>query len=160
MTQGTVGVRAIDARVEPLPASGFPVRTSKINVIFTTLGGTLAAIRVAAALSRTTGASVRLIDPRVVHIPLRAAGYALAAAPEVSIEERERERVIAAAGVPVEVQVYACGRPADAVRMALRTHSLVVLGGRRSWLPTSLERLRRALESLGHIVMFVNETEN
>ena len=116
-------------------------------------------MRVAAALSRASGASVRLIDPRPVHIPLRAAGYALAAG-EVPIEERERERVIAAAGVPVEVQVYVCGHPANAARAALRPHSLVVLGGRRSWWPTALERLQRTLESQGHVVMFVNETED
>ena len=137
-----------------------PVRTSEVNVIFTTPRGTLAAMRVAAALSKTNGASVRLIDPRIVRYPLRAAGYALAAAPEVSIEQRERERVIAAAGVAVDVQVYVCGHPANAARVALRPHSLVVMGGRRSWWPTPLERLQRMLESEGHIVTFVNETQD
>lgn len=133
------------------------VRTSEVNVIFTTPRGTLAAMRAAAALSRVSGASVRLIDPRPAHIPLRAAGYALAAG-EVPPEEHERERVIAAAGVPVEVEVYVCGHPANVARVALRDHSLVILGGRRSWLPTRLERFQRTLESLGHVVMFVNET--
>jgi hypothetical protein len=136
-----------------------PVRTSEMNVIFTTMRGTVAAIRAAAALARVSGASVRLIDPRPVHIPLRAAGYALAAG-EVPIEEHERERVIAAAGVPVDVQVYVCGHPANVARAALRPHSLVILGGRRSWWPTPLERLQRTLESQGHVVMFVNESEN
>src|SRR5476651_1903165 len=100
-----------------------PLRTSEVNVIFTTARGTLAAIRAAAVLSRACGASVRLIDPRPVHVPLRSAGYALAAG-EVPIEEREREQVIAAAGVPVDVQVYVCGHPANATRAALRQHSL------------------------------------
>jgi hypothetical protein len=146
--------------VAPMRPTFQAVCTSEINVIFTTLEGTLAAIRVAAALSRTARTPVRLIDARLVPYPLRSAGYALAAAPEVSTEERERERVIAAAGVPVDVQVYVCGRPADAMRAALRPHSLVILGGRGSWWPTPLERLRRTLESQGHIVMFVNDTED
>jgi hypothetical protein len=137
-----------------------PVRTSEVNVIFTTTRGTLAAMRAAAALSRASGAAVRLIDPRPVHFPLRSAGYALAAAPEVPIEERERERVIAAAGVPVDVQVYICGHPSNATRAALRERSLVIVGGRRSWWPTPLERLQRELESQGHVVMFVNESED
>jgi len=64
------------------------------------------------------------------------------------------------AAVPVDVEVYVCGHPASVARVALRERSLVVLGGRRSWLPTPLERLQRALEDLGHIVMFVNQTEN
>ena len=134
-----------------------PVRITELNVIFTTLRGTLVAMRAAAALSRVSGATVRLIDPRPVHVPLRAAGYALAAAPDTSVEEREREQVIATAGVPVEVQVYVCGHPSNATRAALRPRSLVILGGRRSWWPTPLERLRRMLESQGHAVLFVHE---
>jgi hypothetical protein len=136
-----------------------PVRTTEVNVIFTTPRGTLAAMRTAAALSRVSGASVRLIDPRPVHIPLRAAGYALAAG-EVPIEEREREGVIAAAGVPVEVQVYVCGHPSNVARVALHDRSLVIVGGRRSWFPTRLERFQRALESQGHVVMFVPEPKD
>jgi hypothetical protein len=143
--------------VDTAPAAGLPVRTSEINVIFTTLYGTLAAIRVAAALARTTGAPVRLIDPRAIPFPLRSAGYALAAAPERSFEELERDHVIAAAGVRVQVLVCGCGTAIDAACMALRKHSFVILGGRRSWLPTRLERMQRALESLGHVVTFVNE---
>ena len=160
MTRDTVGVPMIDTAAEAHPPAGLPVRTSEINVMFTTLGGTLKAIRVAAALSRTTGAPVRLIDPRVIPYPLRSAGYALAAAPERSLEERERDRIVAAAGVPVEVLVYKCGRATDAARMALRPHSFVILGGRRSWLPTPLERLQRALDALGHVVTFVNDTDD
>ena len=132
------------------------VRTSEINVVFTTLAGTLEAIRVAAALARASGASLRLIDPRLVQYPLRAAGYALAAAPDVSFEERERDRVVSEAGMPVEVLVYKCGRTTDALRVALRKHSLVIMGGRRSWLPTRLERLHRSIVRLGHVVTFVN----
>ena len=75
------------------------------------------------------------------------------------MEERERDYVVRAAGVPVEVLVCQCRRATDAMRIALRQHSFVVLGGRASWLPTKLERLRHALESLGHVVVFVNQPE-
>jgi hypothetical protein len=141
---------------EPLGAA---VRTSEVNVMFTTLRGTLAAMRVAATLARATGASLRLIQPRLVSYPLRSAGYALAA-PEVVDADREREQVIATAGLPVEVCVSICGRLADAARIGLRDHSLVIIGGQRSWLPTQIERLRRTLESLGHVVVFVNEADH
>jgi hypothetical protein len=135
------------------------MRTSEINVIFTTLGGTLKAIRAGAELAKASGASLRLIDPRLVTYPLRSAGYALAM-PGLTMAEEERAHVLAAADVPVEVTVYVCGRAIDAARLALRAHSLVIMGGRPSWLPTPLERLRHALESDGHMVMFVNEADN
>ncbi|MCM3881211.1 MAG: hypothetical protein ND807_13965 [Vicinamibacterales bacterium] len=134
--------------------------TSEINVMFTTLRGTLAAMRVAAALARATGARLRLIQPRLATYPLRSAGYALAAEPEVVDADREREQVVATAGLPVEVLVSVCGRIADAAALALHDHSLVIIGGHRSWLPTQLERLQRTLESLGHVVVFVNEADH
>jgi hypothetical protein len=139
---------------------GAAVRTSEINVMFTTLRGTLAAMRVAAALARATGGRLRLIHPRLATYPLRSAGYALAAEPDVVQADRERDQVVATAGGPVEVLVSVCGRPADAAQVALKDHSLVILGGHRSWLPTQIERLQRALESMGHVVVFVNEADH
>jgi hypothetical protein len=136
------------------------VRTSEINMMFTTLRGTLAAMRVAVALALATGAQLRLIQPRLATYPLRSAGYALAAEPEVVEADREREQVVATAGLPVEVLVSVCGRIADAANLALRDHSLVIVGGHRSWLPTQIERLQRTLESLGHVVVFVNEADH
>ena len=160
MARPNAGIPMVGAdNVSHVPSTFSAIRTSEINVIFTTLQGTTAAMRVAASLSRATEARVRLIDPRILRYPLRSAGYALAAAPEVSIEDRERERVVRAAGVPVEVLVYNCGRETDAIRVALRRHSFVIMGGHRSWLPTRQERLQRAIESMGHIVTFVNERE-
>lgn len=129
----------------------------QVNVIFTTLDATVAAMHIAAGLARESGARLRLIDPRVVRYPLRSAGYALAAAPELSLAEHERQRVVIEAGMPVEVLVYVCGRLADAVRMALRAPALVVLGGRSSWWPTQIERWRRVLENEGHYVLFVDQ---
>lgn len=148
------------ANTESTVPLGAAVRTSEINVMFTTLRGTLAAMRVAAALARATGASLRLIQPQLASYPLRSAGYALATAPDVVEADLEREQVVATAGQPVEVLVSVCGRIDDAARVALRDHSLVIIGGQRSWLPTQIERLRRTLESLGHVVVFVNEANH
>ena len=117
-------------------------------------------MRAAAALSRASGVGVRLDRPAAqpTFAP-RAAGYALAAAPAQSIEEREREQVIAAAGVPVGVQVHVCGHPANAAR-ALHPHSLVILGGRRSQRPPA-DGSSGPSNLLGHSghARF-NETEN
>jgi hypothetical protein len=40
--------------------------------------------------------------------------------------------------------------------MAFKPNSLVVIAGRRGWLPTQSTRWRRALEAAGHFVVFVD----
>ena len=54
---------------------------------------------------------------------------------------------------------YVCRRTEDAIGVAFSPHSLIVLPGKRSWLPTRAERLRRALEGAGHFVLLVDDAE-
>jgi hypothetical protein len=60
-------------------------------------------------------------------------------------------------GTAVAVRSYVCHDERQAIPFAFRPHSLIVIGARRSWLPTRIERLRRALERAGHFVLFVDE---
>ena len=48
-------------------------------------------------------------------------------------------------------------RGGASIPFAFSPRSLVVVGGRHSWLPTSTERLRRALERAHHFVIVVDD---
>jgi hypothetical protein len=138
-------------------AADTALRTSEVIVIFTTTEATLAALRVAVSLSRACNASVRLIAQQS---PTHAApaDSAPSRSPVESSDFRRRLAQEIDARVDVLVCVYR--RVADLARTLLGRHSLVVIGGRASWWPTRQERLRRALESQGHYVLFVNEIDH
>ena len=53
--------------------------------------------------------------------------------------------------------MYACHSVRQAIPFAFSPRSLVVVGGRHSWLPTQTERLRRALERAHHFVIIVDD---
>jgi hypothetical protein len=59
-------------------------------------------------------------------------------------------------GIDARVRVYLCRDEASTLDCAFREHSMIVVGGRRSWLPTRAERRRHALEGAGHFVVFVD----
>jgi hypothetical protein len=152
-----------NADPQPLAASTSleqPVReaavwTSDVNVIFTTIEATMSALRVAAILARACNASVRLIAPQPA-----PPTYGDASSPRSPVES-DAFRARLAREIDARVQVLVCvvRSAADIARTLLRRHSLVVIGGRRSWLPTRQERLRRALEAQGHFVVFVSGIE-
>ena len=67
-----------------------------------------------------------------------------------------------AAGLDTRVRVYLCRSAHRAIPMAFKEHSLVVMAGRRRrwwWLSRS-ERWRRALETAGHFVVFVDGAQH
>jgi hypothetical protein len=47
-----------------------------------------------------------------------------------------------------------CRDRVETLRKVLKPHSLVVIGGRRSWWPTPENRLARQLRRSGHEVVF------
>ena len=128
----------------------------EVTVIFTTPDATIAALRVAAMLGRAWNAPIRLIaqqpptyvvpqDSPAVGNPVESPAFRARLAHEIDAR--------------VEVLVCVTRRIADLARALLRRGSLVVIGGRQSWWPTRPERLRRALEAQGYIVVFVNEAD-
>ena len=56
-------------------------------------------------------------------------------------------------------RVFLCRDEEKTIPYAFKPHSLVVIGGRHSWLPTRAERWRHALEAAGHFVVLVDPSE-
>jgi hypothetical protein len=118
------------------------VRTDSVNVVFTTADDTLAAVHVASAIGKALAA------------PLTVIHFSPVSSPTESFIERVR-----AEGIEARVRVYLCGLDDQVLPNALRPHSFIVIGGRRSWWPTAAERLRRRLEAAGHFVLFVDASK-
>ncbi len=133
------------------------VRTSEVNVIFTTAEATIAALRVAATLGRACNASVRLIAPQPPLSPVDDDALAVRNPVE---SDAFRARLAREIDARVHVLVCVTRSVADLARTLLRRRSLVVIGGRPSWWPTRQERLRRTLEAQGHFVVFVSEVDH
>jgi hypothetical protein len=113
---------------------------SKLNVavIFTSIESTLSALRTAGALANRLRACI---------LPLTS--------PPVLLDFAERRFRVIADESPVEttVQIYLCRDRVETLRGVLKPHSLVVIGGGRSWWPTPEKRLARQLRRAGHDVV-------
>jgi len=140
------------------PAAGRPQSLagadadSKLNicVIFTAVETTLAALRQAGALASNLGARIYLVVPHVVPYPL-----ALNNPPVKRPFNERRFRVIAGQSrVETTVAVYLCRDRMETLEAVLHPHSLIVVGGRKSWWPTSEKRLAAGLRRAGHEVIF------
>jgi hypothetical protein len=148
---------AVEATRGPSLDHGDPtIRTDAIYVIYTTIEGTLAAVRVAGDFGQALGVPVTLIHFRTVPYALPVdAPCGVSPVETAAFLERLR-----AEGRDIRVNVYLCRDEHDAIPLALRPHSLIVAAGRRSWWPTGSARRRRMLEAAGHFVVFVDTCEH
>lgn len=130
----------------------------EVNVIFTELQATAAALRAAESLARGLGACIRLWAAIIVplRLPLDR--------PPVSV--RFMEQLLGdLAGQPeqdgsdVTVHLYVCRDWLGALSQVLKPNSLVVIGGRTHWWPTAASRMAGALRGKGHRVVFVDVKE-
>jgi len=140
------------------PAAGRPQSParqdtdSKLNiaVIFTAVESTLAALKQAGVLASNLGACISLVVPQVVPYPVPLSNSPIS----VGFNER-RFRVIAGQSrVETRVAVYLCRDRMETLKAVLKPHSLVVVGGRKSWWSTSEKRLAAGLRRAGHEVIF------
>ena len=132
------------------------VRTESVNVLFTKPDETLEAVRVASAIGRAMAVPLTVTHLRAVPYPLTLdAPAGLSPAETEAFVERVR-----AEGIDVRVRVYLCRNADRMLPMAFKEHSVIVIGGRRSWWPTWSERMRRRLEAAGHFVLFVDVPEH
>jgi len=145
------------APVTGIPARPFIQETESkldIQVVFTSVDATLAALKEAGNLAGSLGARITLIVPQIVPYPLPLTS------PPVLVDFNERRlRVIASnSSVETRVSIYLCRDPLETLRSVLKPHSLVVLGSRKSWWPTAEKRLAKKLRRFGHQVV-VTERE-
>lgn len=132
------------------PLAGSAPPRFNISVVFTSVEATLAALRKAATLAGRLRARITLLVPQIVPYPLPLTS------PPVLLDFNERRfRLLAEeASVETSVRLYLCRDARDMLRGALQPHSVVVLGGRKRWWPTSESRLARILRRAGHEVVF------
>ncbi len=129
-------------------------RLLKINVVFTTLQGTMAALKAAQELSRGLDAQTLLLVPQVV--PLQ---FPLSSPPVSTAFIQQQAYFMAqkcTGETGINVQVYLCGNRMKCLMKALRPQSLVVLGGKKRWWRAPEEKLAQFLRRKGHRVIFVN----
>lgn len=122
-----------------------------ITVLYTTLDDTKGALASAHKLGGSLGAGIRLVLLRTVPFPL-----SLNAPPiPVGFTGRQMRKLACALGVDTDVRIYDCRDPQDALFRILEPRSVVVIGGKRRWVPTKTSRLARVLRQRGHDVVLV-----
>lgn len=136
------------------PAAQEPEPQLNVEVVFTSVQATLAALREAGRLASRLQARVTLVVPQVVPYPCPLDS------PPVLLDFGERRfRTIAEESrVDTTVQIYLCREKWETLQSVLKPRSLVVVGGRRRWWPTEEKRLASRLRHAGHEVIFA-ETE-
>jgi len=141
-----------------IPATGHPAQPARVEadqqlniaVVFTSVESTLAALKEAGNLANSLGARITLVVPEVVPFPLPLE------IPPVLVEFNEHRFRVMASESPVEtsVQIYLCRDRFETLATALKPGSIVVVGGRKRWLPTKEETLARQLRRAGYEVLF------
>jgi hypothetical protein len=129
------------------------LRTNAVYVVYTSTDETFAALRIAGGFANALSVPLILVHYRTVPYPL-AVDSPTGVSPIHSEEFLCRLRV---EHIDAQSRVYLCRSDRRAIGAALNMPSLVVVGGRRRWWPTKAERWRRALETAGHYVIFVEE---
>jgi hypothetical protein len=128
----------------------------EVNLVFTDLQTTAAALGNVESFARDLGACIRLRALLVVsrQLPLDE--------PAVSLRFIEGclEDLVSRLdydGFESTAHVYLCRDRADALLQVLSPNSLLVIGGKKRWWPTTSGRLAKMLRSKGHRVVFVDD---
>jgi hypothetical protein len=126
--------------------------TDAVSVIYTGFDETLRAARVAADLAKKMNVPLRVVHFRTVPRQLdvdRPNGLS-------PIESEAFMSRLLEEGISARARVFLCRDETKTIPYAFKPHSIVMIGGRHSWLPTRLERWRHALEDAGHFVVVVD----
>jgi hypothetical protein len=136
-----------ESRPEPQALSQ---RDLEVTVLYTTIKGTLEALKTAADLAEGLGARIRLLVPQVVPYPLP-----IDEPPVVTRRLARQFRTLALdSRIPTRIEIRLCRDRWEMLEHSLRPGSLVVLGGRHRWWPTPERRLAKKLTERGHQVAF------
>ncbi len=127
-----------------------------VTVVFTTVAGTLEALRQAGRLAAQLGLRIRVLVPSVVPYPLDLAR------PRVDplFRLRHFRTLWEEHSVQTFVDVRLCRDRLQCIREALAPHSLVLMAARsRSWPWPSEKRFARELQKDGHeVILFEAKT--
>ena len=131
------------------------MQTDAVSVIYTGFDETFEAARVGAGLAAKMNVPLRIVHFRTVPPQLdldRPDGLS-------PVETEAFATRLVDAGISARVRVYLCRDETKTVPYAFKPHSIVIIGGHHSWLPTRVERMRHALEDAGHFVLVVDPSE-
>lgn len=159
---GTMSTRYQEILTDPparatshITASRFVSNPLEVNIIFTDLEATAAALKIAQSLAGELGARIRLRAAVAVpfQLPIDRPQVSLDFLQEmlgklVSHVDRERFQPT--------IHLYVCRHRVRTLLQILKPDSLVIIGGRNHWWPTAERRIARAISSKGHRVVFVD----
>ncbi len=134
----------------PAPATRETSPRLNINVVFTSVDATLAALKEAGRLANNLAAHITLVVVQIVPYPLPLTS------PAVSVEWNKRRFRVIANKSPVEttIHLYLCRDRFETLVSVLRPGSVIVIGGRKRWWPTKEKALAKTLRRAGHEVIF------
>jgi hypothetical protein len=150
-----VAVVVIDSERLQSASTTPALQTDTISVIYTSFDETLMAARVGAGLAKKMGVPLRVVHFRTVPRQLdvdRPDGLS-------PIESEAFTSRLLEEGILARACVYLCREETKTIPYAFKPHSIVMVGGHHSWLPTRIERWRHALEDAGHFVVLVDPSE-
>jgi len=129
-----------------------PTPRLEVDVIYTTPHETLAAMALATALAAKLHAEINLLALQLVPYQFQLTR------PAVNLEYMEKRFRHLASHSPIEahVRIVLCRDKLQALREALKPHSLVVMGSGRRWWPTPEKKLARGLRQDGHHVLLTH----
>ena len=122
----------------------------EVCVIITDAPGTRAALYMADGLAQKLGAHIKLL--MLYEVP-----YTLPLTkPAVPVEflEGQVRNLARNTGLEVAAHVYLCRDKRRALELLLRPSSLIAVGGKKRWWPTSAQKLAHDLQKAGHHVIF------
>ncbi len=122
----------------------------EVVVLHTTLTETIQALKTAAQLAQGLSARIRLLVLEVVPYPLPLDQ------PSVPLPFTQRRfRTLADhAAIETNVDIHLVRDREMSINSLLEPHSIVVIGGHRTWWPSAQSRLAKHLECVGHQIVF------
>jgi hypothetical protein len=134
----------------PDPIDGHTEKRLEVSVIFTDAPGTLAALQMAEGLAKKLEAHIRLLVPYEVPYTLPLTKPAV----PVEFLEGQIRNLACKTRLEVAAQIYLCRDKKRTLKLLLRLHSLIIVGGKKRWWPTSAQKLAQSLQKDGHHVIF------
>jgi hypothetical protein len=133
-----------------LPIEKHPSQRLELFVIFTDLVGTRVALQMADDLAQRLDAHIELLMPYEVPYPLPLGRPPV----PVGFLEVQIRNLTCNTGLDIAASIYLCRDKMRILKLLLKPHCLIVVGGKKRWWPTSAQRTARELERDGHHVIF------